>query len=92
MTDERTAEPWALSYPTRAEKDIARLDRQVRSRVFKALERIAADDPTIDVRKLTNLDEWRIRVGDWRVRFVRDRDARTIHVTHVLPRGRAYDR
>jgi mRNA-degrading endonuclease RelE of RelBE toxin-antitoxin system len=60
--------------------------------VFAALERLAAEDPTIEERKLKVLDEWRIRVGDWRVRFTRDDSARTIHVTHVLPRGRAYDR
>lgn len=91
-SEEQPAEPWALSYAKRAEKDIGRLDPQVRSRVFAALERLAADDPAIDIRKLTSVDDWRMRVGDWRVRFTRDRAARTIHVTHVLPRGRAYDR
>jgi len=35
-------------------------------------------------------NEWRLRVGDWRIRFSFDDDARFI--THVLPRGRAYDR
>jgi len=44
------------------------------------------------VRKLTGLEEWRLRVGDWRVRFIRDDAARVIYVTRVLPRGRAYDR
>jgi mRNA interferase RelE/StbE len=83
---------WALNYAKRAEKDIARLDVQVRRRVFSALERLAAGDPALEERKLKGLDEWRIRVGDWRVRFTRDDGARTIHVTHVLPRGRAYDR
>jgi mRNA interferase RelE/StbE len=88
---EEPAGRWTLSYARRAEKDIARLDAPVRRRVFAALERLAAD-PTIDARKLKTVDEWRIRVGDWRVRFTRDDGARMIHVTHVLPRGRAYDR
>lgn len=88
---EEPAGRWTLSYARRAEKDIARLDAQVRRRVFAALERLAADT-TIDARKLKTVDEWRIRVGAWRVRFTRDNGARTIHVTHVLPRGRAYDR
>ncbi len=64
----------------------------MRARVVAALERLAANDPTIEERKLTGLDEWRIRVSDWRVRFVRDVDARVIFVNHILPRGRAYDR
>jgi mRNA interferase RelE/StbE len=92
MSDERSEEEWALSYARRAEKDIDRLDPQVRRRVLAALGRLVADDPTIEALKLKNLDEWRIRVGDWRVRFTRDDEKRTIYVTHVLPRGRAYDR
>jgi mRNA interferase RelE/StbE len=36
------------------------------------------------------LEEWRLRVGDWRVRFDRDDEARVIVVLRVLPRGRAY--
>jgi mRNA interferase RelE/StbE len=93
MSEERpSSEEWTLSYSRRAEKDISRLDPQVRQRVFASLERLAANDPTIEVRKLASLDEWRVRVGDWRIRFTRDEQAREIQVTHVLPRGRAYGR
>lgn len=35
-------------------------------------------------------DEWRLRVGDWRVRFTRNSDTRTVLILRVLPRGRAY--
>jgi mRNA interferase RelE/StbE len=89
---EEPADRWTLSYARRAERDIGRLDAPVRRRVFAALEQLATNDPTIEARKLKTVDEWRIRVGDWRVRFTRDNGAQTIHVTHVLPRGRAYDR
>ncbi len=88
-----TDQPWAIDFSPRGRKDLNRLDRQVRQRVYTALQRIAADPRhATGVRKLTGLDEWRIRVGDWRVRFIQDDNARTIYVTHVLPRGRAYDR
>jgi mRNA-degrading endonuclease RelE of RelBE toxin-antitoxin system len=60
--------------------------------VIATLERFAAGDSTVDEHKLKGTEEWRIRVGDWRVRFTRDDNSRTIYVTHVLPRGRAYDR
>jgi mRNA interferase RelE/StbE len=83
---------WTLDFSARARRDLRRLDPQIRARVVAALERLATGDPTIEERKLKGLDEWRIRVGDWRVRFTRDTNARTIYVIHVLPRGRAYDR
>ncbi|MBI4213800.1 MAG: type II toxin-antitoxin system RelE/ParE family toxin [Chloroflexi bacterium] len=44
-----------------------------------------------DVTKLVGPDDqWRLRVGDWRVRFLYDYQSTTIRVIRVLPRGRAY--
>ena len=42
------------------------------------------------LRKLTGAPEWRLRIGDWRALVLLDTQARTIQVTRVLPRGRAY--
>lgn len=44
-----------------------------------------------DIRKL-NSPQWRLRIGDWRVRFSFDDENQVIVVLRVLPRGRAYDR
>lgn len=85
--------PWRLDYSTGARHDLRRLNPAVRTRVVAALEQMvgsAGDTPA--VRKLTGSGELRLRVGDWRVRFVRDHENRVISVTRVLPRGRAYDR
>jgi mRNA interferase RelE/StbE len=88
-----TGQPLAIEFSPSGRKDLNRLDRQVRRRVYTALQRVAADPhQATGVRKLTGLEDWRIRVGDWRVRFICDDDARVIYVTRVLPRGRAYDR
>jgi mRNA-degrading endonuclease RelE of RelBE toxin-antitoxin system len=44
-----------------------------------------------DVRKLRGKpNEWRLRVGDWRIRFGLDARAQTVVILQVLPRGRAY--
>lgn len=69
-----------------------RLDPPIQRRVLAALDRLAADDPALDVLKLTGQETWRLRVGDWRVLFERDEAIRVIAVMRVLPRGRAYDR
>jgi mRNA-degrading endonuclease RelE of RelBE toxin-antitoxin system len=62
-------------------------------RILDAIDRVAADPrQATGVRKLTGTQEWRIRVGAWRVRFSKDETTRTIYITRVLPRGRAYDR
>jgi len=35
-------------------------------------------------------DIWRLRVGDWRVRFTPDFTDKTIIILRILPRGRVY--
>lgn len=66
---------------------LKRLPRPQRDRLLKAL----ADLPSGDVRPLQGLPrEWRLRVGDWRVRFRRDDDAHVIDVVLVASRGGAY--
>ncbi len=81
---------WRYDFTNRTDRDLADLDEDDRRRVFGVLDRLA-DDPTqsdLDIRKLKGkVDEWAIRVGRWRVRFVYDRGTRTILITHVLPRN-----
>jgi mRNA interferase RelE/StbE len=79
---------WAFT--ARAGRDFKRLDRPVQRRVVEALDRLTDDPPAGDVVKLVNVDEWRLRVSDWRVRFKRDAETGVVYVVRVLPRGRAY--
>lgn len=83
---------WALEFEGRAELDMARLDPQIARRVIAALDRVLDQGPSLDLRRLKGSDEWRLRVGDWRVRLQLDFETRTVVVVRVLPRGRAYDR
>ncbi len=60
--------------------------------MLAALDRLLERDPSVDLRRLRGSDEWRLRVGDWRVRLQLDFDGRVVIVVRILPRGRAYDR
>jgi mRNA interferase RelE/StbE len=72
-------------------RDLKRLDPPVRRRILEALDGLTEMPPRGDVRRLAGqADAWRLRVGDRRVRFTRDRDSSVIYVLRVLPRGRAY--
>ena len=81
-----------MRFDSHAERDLSRLDPPVARRVLAALDRLLDRDPSLDLRRLRGSDEWRLRVGDWRVRFELDFEARTVIVLRILPRGRAYDR
>lgn len=87
-----SAEPWAVEFERRAEKDLERLDPQVKQRVLIAIGRLVEDPGSADLRRLTGRAESRLRVGDWRVIIELDVASRTIIIERILPRGRAYNR
>jgi mRNA interferase RelE/StbE len=87
-----TAEPWSVEFERRADRDLGRLDPQVRQRVLAAIDRLATDPRSADLRTLKGRPESRLRVGDWRVIVELDIAARTIIIQRILPRGRAHDR
>ncbi len=83
---------WQVEIVPAACRDIKRLDRQIQVRIIEALEGLRAEPAQGDIKRLSGIQrpEWRLRVGDWRIRFERDNDARIVRVLRVLPRGRAY--
>jgi mRNA interferase RelE/StbE len=82
---------WRVELTRSAERDLRRLDPPVRRRVVAALDGLNAQPPRGDISRLAGpAQEWRLRVGDWRVRFTRAQASRTVYVLRVLPRGRAY--
>lgn len=84
---------WRVVVDERARKDLRRIDPPTRQRILRAIERLAAGaELTGDIKRLSGSNEYRLRVGDWRVRFERDGRHLVIIVVRVLPRGRAYDR
>jgi len=62
----------------------------VASRVIDAIQRYA-DTECGDVARLRGVEnEFRLRVGDWRVRFRLSNNNSVMEVIRVLPRGRAH--
>lgn len=71
-----TPDEWSVTYARRADRDLARLDPQVRARVFAAIDDFVADPRPDRLSKLTGRPESRLRVGDWRVLCVPDLERR----------------
>lgn len=68
-------------------KSLRRLSRPERERILDAIARL----PEGDVLRLQGAERiWRLRVGEWRVRFERDDAERRVDVLAVKPRGSAY--
>jgi mRNA-degrading endonuclease RelE of RelBE toxin-antitoxin system len=62
-------------------------------KVEAALQKLAKSDEG-DIKRLANVKspEWRLRVGEVRVRFAYVQEDDAIVVLRVLPRGKVYDR
>jgi mRNA interferase RelE/StbE len=79
-----------LVFSDQAKLDLAGLDRSTRLRVIAALQRLVQSNAG-NIKKLQGIDppEYRLRVGDWRVRFSYP-DASTVRVNRIQNRKDAY--
>ena len=78
-----------IEWTDNALDDMAALDKDVARRIKRSVERFALTGAG-NVKKLLDYDppEYRLRVGDYRVRFHYDRDI--VRIIRVRNRGEAY--
>lgn len=84
---------YEIEWSQGAIKDIRRLDKPLIARITRSIE-VFAETGRGDVKRLTNADGvYRLRVGEWRVRFRLVRtEIQIMLIQAVLPRGEAYKR
>ena len=86
---------WKVEVKPTAEQYYLKLDKKMRKRVKKGLLELEKSENPLahpQVRALTGKlqGDYRLRVGDWRVLFTPDKDAKMLYVFAILPRGDAY--
>ncbi|HEY3744473.1 MAG TPA: type II toxin-antitoxin system RelE/ParE family toxin [Bryobacteraceae bacterium] len=73
---------WILLVTQPARKALARLPERDQHRIVAAMDRMAEDPFTGDIKRLEP-DAWRRRVGNYRIFYDLDIDERTIVVTGI---------
>ncbi|HEY8416176.1 MAG TPA: type II toxin-antitoxin system RelE/ParE family toxin [Thermaerobacter sp.] len=86
----RDAPGWRLLIAPRAHTVLKRLPAPERKRFLEAFDRLAADPSSAPAKPLQGRPEWRLRVGGWRALLRVDREAGTIVVVAIGPRGDIY--
>jgi mRNA interferase RelE/StbE len=83
---------WDIQFTRSARKDLARIPPRDVEYILNAIPTLENGPPyPSDVLKLKGRpNEWRLRVGSWRVIFMPDARSQTIEILNILPRGRAY--
>jgi mRNA interferase RelE/StbE len=74
-----------------AEKDLKRLSSEVRPRAVTAIQSLASNPRPVGCRKLAGTkNDWRIRVGDYRVIYEIADEIRIIRINRVRHRRDVY--
>ena len=74
-----------------AERDLRKLPSQDFSRVIAALQTLANNPRAVGCRKIVGShNDWRIRVGDYRVLYEISDHERTVRIMRVKHRKEAY--
>ena len=83
--------PWSVELTHRALRDLGRLDRQVARRVVSKLEE-ATGDPHRFFSRIVGSDDYKLRVGDYRVLAGLVPETKTILVKRIDHRSQIHDR
>jgi mRNA interferase RelE/StbE len=82
--------PYAVEVARKVQKQASRLPVDVQSRVDVAIRGLGQDPRPPGCRRLSGQDEWRIRVGDYRIVYeIRD-DSERVLVLEVWHHQRGY--
>ena len=75
-----------------ARRELEALPDHVLSRVVRKLESLGHTPRTVGCKKLKAYkDQWRVRVGDWRVLYIIDDAAKLVSVTRIAHRREVYE-
>lgn len=84
---------YELVYTGAARRQITRLPKHIKARLEEAVLRLADEPHPLGCTKIQGAyDEWRIRVGEYRVRYSVDDDTHRVLVLKAGPRGDFYDK
>ncbi len=76
-----------------ARRELEALSDNVLARIVKKIETLGDAPRPVGCKKLKGYkDQWRVRVGDWRVVYIIDDAAKLVSVTRIAHRREVYER
>jgi mRNA interferase RelE/StbE len=82
---------YQITFAQSARRELDRLDRPIARRVLQSIEKLAANSrPSGCVKLVGSRNDWRIRIGDWRVIYTIDDEKKVIDIAAIRHRSDAY--
>ncbi len=84
---------WSVTYTAEAIRALTGMDRTIARRIREKILALARDPraPNNNARKLTGIEGYRLRVGDWRVVYTLKHEVLTVVVIRVGHRREIYE-
>jgi len=84
---------WVVTYTADALKALSRMDRTMAKRIRGKILALAQGPlaPNNNVKRLTGVEGYRLRVGDWRVIYTLKHEILTVIVIRVGHRSEIYE-
>jgi mRNA interferase RelE/StbE len=86
------APTYKVEIETSAVKSLMAIDRPDQVKISAKIQALGIDPRPANAVKLTGVDGWRIRVGNYRVVYVIDDTVRIVTVTRIGHRRNVYER
>jgi len=84
---------YSIEVKPSARKELEALPDNMLARVLQKMEALRAAPRPAGCKKLKGYkDQWRVRVGDWRVVYIIDDPAKLISITRIAHRREVYER
>lgn len=81
---------WTVSFSRSAEKDLSRLSSENRQRIGRAIRSLEADPFPSASKPLKGREQWRLRVGDYRVLYIVSSEPKNLTIIAVGHRREVY--
>ena len=88
--DAKRGDGWQVILAREPKKLLAKLPADLRRRILTELHGLERNPWPVGCKKLTGVDFYRVRVGDWRIIYRVEEDRLLVLVLEIAPRGGAY--
>lgn len=84
---------WSATYTADAIRSLSRINPRIAKRIRSKVLSLARDPnaPNNNLKRLTGVEGYRLRVGDWRVIYTLRHEALTVIVIRVGHRSEVYE-
>jgi mRNA interferase RelE/StbE len=81
---------WRIVLARSAEKELAKLSSEIQLRIGRAIRALEHDPVPASAKRLKGREEFRLRVGDYRILYVLDHEHHLLTICAIGHRGNVY--